>query len=344
MRQQKLFKLIGVIQASIQKSGGERIRATLAEKRKQYRTIFTVLNEYHRILAVDISKKAGIERRITSLRLKEAYEKSYIVGPHLRKKSYKNFIEYVYFVNCRDALDLYLQYSEDERISYHSVMDGFANLWVISKEKIIIEGDILVGGPRSDYHMSFPPDHSWNTAVEIMRKKVENFNLKDYEPKGYIKTHWDETVEWSKEDQLLFEYFKYDLRKPITPVIKKYGTDTEKIEEWLEKLPQYCNILTSYFPETISAYDPYIFVFETDYEDFIIDLFSELPTSSLFFKVSNKLISYTYVNRELLRNVDSSLRDVAQLHIPLMIRDLSKRGIIRNKERAVVAHHCRKNF
>jgi hypothetical protein len=32
-----------------------------------------------------------------------------------------------------------------------------------------------------------------------------------------------------------------------------------------------------------------MFMFETDYEDFIVDLFSELPTSTFFFKVANKL-------------------------------------------------------
>jgi len=320
------------------------MRVTEKERRKQYRIIFTVLNEYHRIPPVDISKKTGIDRRITGLRLEEAYEKGHIVGPHLRKKSYKNFIEYVYLVNCKDALDLYLRYSKDQRISYNTVMDGFANLWVVSKEKIIIEGDVLVAGPRSDYHMSFPPDHSWDTAVQIMRKEVENFNQKKYEPQGIIKNHWDKTVEWSKEDELLFGELKYDLRKPLTPIIKKYGINTEKIEEWLKRLPETCNILTQYFPETISAYDPYIFSFKTDYEDFIIDLFSELPTSCLFFKVSDRLVLRAYMRRNLLRSVDQKPSNINRLQVPLLIRSLVKKGIVQKKDHAIVNYYWRKNI
>jgi hypothetical protein len=320
------------------------MRVTKKEKRKQYRIFFTVLNEYHRILPVNISKKTGIDRKTTSLRLEEAYEKGHIVGPHLRKKSYKNFIEYEYFVHCEDALESYLKYIEDQRISYHAVMDGFCNLWVVSKEKIIIEGDILVAGPRSDYHMSFPPDHSWDEAVQIMEKKVENFNEKKYEPEGIIKTHWDKPIEWDKEDELLFRKLKYDLRKPLTPIIKKFGTNTGKIEEWLKRLPETCNVLTSYFPNTISAYDPYIFMFKTDYEDFIIDLFSELPTSCLFFKVSGMLVLLAYMRRNLLRCIDHQPSSINKLQVPLLIRSLVKKGIVQKKDHAIVNYHWRKDI
>ena len=91
-------------------------------------------------------------------------------------------------------------------------------------------------------------------------------------------------------------------------------------------------------------YDPYIFVFETDYEDFIIDLFSELPTSCLFFKVSGKLVLYAYVDREQVKSIDLHVPDISKMHIPLLIRNLIKKGIIKSKERAAVAYHWRKDI
>ena len=320
------------------------MRVSIAEKKKHYRIIFQLLTEDNRIFIKEISKAIEISNRKAGNRLREAFKKGYIVGPHIRKRSYLPFVEYVYFVRCKDSLEQYLKFKEDQRVIYHAVMDGFANLWVISKEEIDIEGDVLVGGPRSDYYMPTAPDHSWDTAVQIMRKKVEDFNQKEYEPKGYIENHWNETIEWDEEDEILYRYFKYNLRKSFTSIMKKYKIAKEKIIEFLERLPKACTILTSFFPETISAYDPYIFVFETDYEDFIIDLFSELPTSCLFFKVSGKLVLYAYVDREQVKSIDLHVPDISKMHIPLLIRNLIKKGIIKSKERAAVAYHWRKDI
>jgi len=320
------------------------VRTTLAEKRKQYRIIFTVLNEYHRILPVDISKKTGIDRRITGLRLKEAYEKGHIVGPQVRKRSYKNFAEYVCLVSCEDALELFEECVRKGNTIYHAIMNGFSNFLIISENRIDVEGNIIVEGPRSDYHISFAPNHSWDTAVEIMRKKVEDFDLKDYEPQGIIKNHWDETIAWDKENELLFEYFKYDLRKPITPLIKKHEMNGEKIENWLDRLSQYCTIVTGYYPKTISAYDPYVLMFETDYEDFIIDLFSQLPTTSWSFKIANKLLLYVWVDRGSMRSIDYRVPDISKLHIHQLSRLLLKKGIIRSKAHAIVECYWREDL
>ena len=265
--------------------------------------------------------------------------------PNIRKRSYSNFREYVYFVRCKDPLELYLKYSKDERIVYHAVMDGFANLWVISKEEIDIEGDVLISGLRSDYHISFAPNHSWKTAIKIMEEKTEKFDPDKYVPKGTIQTHWDETIEWDEKDEDLFRYFKYDLRKPLDPIRKEHQITSYKAWGWLKKLPECCTVYTRYFPEGILGYDPYIYVFETDYEDFIIDLFSELPTSTLFFKVSNKLILLAYVQRESVRNGSNRpISDVNELHIPLLVRSLLKRRIIKSEEHAIVNYHWGKSI
>jgi hypothetical protein len=250
----------------------------------------------------------------------------------------------MYFVNCEDALESYLQFTEDENVVYHAVMDGFANLWVISKEKMIIEGNILAGGPLSDYHVSYAPDHSWETAVEIMNKEVKNFRPEDYEPRGIIKTHFNETVKWGETDETLYRYFKDNLRKPIKRLMKEKNISGWKTYEWFSRLPECCSIITKYYPETRAAYDPYIFVFETDYEDFIIDLFSELPTSSLFFKVSNKLVLYVFLVRDLVRSSKLHMSEIEELYIPLLIRELSKKEIIRSKARAIVNYHWRKDI
>ena len=320
------------------------MRTTPEDKKNQYRTIYELLYEDWRVKTPAIAKAIQSWRKIASVRLREAFDLGYISDPHVRKRSFKNFREYMYFVNCEDALETYLELIEDENVVYHATMNGFANLWVISKEKMIIEGNLLAGGPLSDYHVSYAPDHSWETAVEIMNKGVKNFKPTNYEPKGIIKTHFDETIKWDKEDEILYRYFKDDLRRPSTPIFKEYSIKGEKISEWFDRLPECCSIITKYYPETRTVYDPYIFVFETDYEDFIIDLFSELPTSSLFFKVSNRLVLYVFLIKKFLRNSELSVPDIRKLYIPLLIRELSKKEIIRSKAHAIVNYHWRKDI
>jgi DNA-binding Lrp family transcriptional regulator len=318
------------------------VRTTPEEKKRHYRTIFECVNENPRIKPGQLSKILGTRPSTARNRTQEAYDLGYIIGPHLRLKSYKNFKEYVSLVKCKNPLELYEKYIQDKNIIYHAKMDGDANLWIISKEKIDVEGKIIEG-IRSDYHMSIPPDHSWDQAIKNMQEKVEDFDPEKCQSKEIIKNHWNEIADWNAEDEMLYREFKYDLRKPLEPVIKKHHIWGGKAYDWLKKLPQYCTITTSYFPESISQYDPYLFIVETGYEDFIIDLFSELPTSVLFFKVSDKLLIYAHVDRGSMRSVDFRASDISKLHIPFLMRDLHKRAIIKNEMHASVQCYWREN-
>ena len=314
------------------------------ERRRQYRIIYESLYENARITNIDISEKIEMSRITASNRLKDAFEHGYITRPQIRKRSYANLKQYMFFVDCKDPLESYLQYKEEQNVVYHAVMDGFANLWVTSLDKMIIQGNILVGGPVSDMHVSFAPFRSWDEAKKIMWEKVEEFDPEQYEPNGIIQTHYDEKIEWDEEDELLYRYFKYDLRKPLHPIARKNHISDQRAWDWLKKLPQCCSIITKYYPQTRAAYDPYIFIFETEYEDFIIELFSEMPSSSLFFRVADTLVLFVHVERELLRRVDSKLNEVTQLFIPLLTRSLVKKEIVKSRAHAIVNYHWRKDI
>jgi hypothetical protein len=319
------------------------IRATPENLERAYRIIYELLYENARVSTATISKKVRTGPKTTNVWLKKAFDLGYLLKPQIRKRSFANFKQYMFFVDCEDPLELYLRYMEDKQVVYHAVMEGFANLWVTSLDEMIIEGNILVGGPVSDMNVSFAPPHSWKEAKRIMWKKVKAFDPADYEPKGIIQTHWDEQVEWNEEDEILYQYFKYDLRKPLNHIIKK-GHTKNKIYKWFKKLPQCCSIMTQYYPQTQLASNSYIFIFETVYEDFIIDLFSEIPTSCVFFKVSDKLVLDVHMKREL-EGIDSQpVSNITRLYIPLLIRHLSKEGIIKKERHALVSYYWRKNI
>ncbi|MBU7042887.1 MAG: hypothetical protein HXS47_04780, partial [Theionarchaea archaeon] len=176
------------------------IRATPENLKKAYRVIYELLCENARVSSATISRRIGTGPKNTSIWLKNAFEHGYVCRPQIRKRSYAHLKQYMFFIDCKDPLELFLQYKEDQNIVYHAVMEGFSNLWVTSLDKMIIEGNILVGGPVSDMYVSFAPPHSWEEAKKIMQKKVKKFDPEQYEPKGIIQTHYDEEIEWNEED------------------------------------------------------------------------------------------------------------------------------------------------
>jgi len=318
------------------------MRPTLEDKERQYRSIYEFFYETPRIPINEIASLLQITRHTAKNRLKEALGLGYASIPQIRMRSFANMLEYVYFLRCENPVELFSEYQRIESVIYHATMYGSTNLWVVSKEELDFDCNVLVGGPRSDYHISYAPNHSWDTAIKRMRRKVENFNPYDYSPERILKTHWDETLEWDSEQERLFHVFNYDLRKPISPIQKKNLISWAKIDAWLKNLSEYCTIVTCYYPEKISNCDPHLFVFETDYEDFLINLFSELPTTSWFFRVSNKLFMLAHVKKEYSRVVDFQI-DITRLQIPELVTKLKKKGIISNGFDAIVQCYWNKD-
>lgn len=315
------------------------------QHKEQYRTIYEELDKAPRIYIKELSKVLGVNSHAGSKRLGEAFEKGYVLVPQIRKRSYKNMKEYIYLVNCKNPLRVFKQYKNDINVVYHALMGGFANLLLVTKKKIDVKGDIVFYGLRSDYYIAFAPNHSWETALQKMWNLVNTFNPRTYEPRGIIASHWDEPLEWwDPEFEILSREFKYNLRRTLTPIIRKNLISTTKIYEFLERLPECCTVFTRYFPETIAAYDPYLFMIETDYEDFVVDVYSELPTSSFFFKVSDRLFLYAYVEKSSLRNVGPNMTDVSTLHMPLLADTLLERGIIKSEAHAVLEYQRRKQL
>ena len=323
----------------------KRIRTSHEDIQTQYRAIYEALFSIPRINIYDIASILHVDRNTVSKRMKKALELRILTGPQIRKKSFSNLMEYVYFGKFDDPVESYMYYRENKNVVFLALLDGFADLWIISTKELHIKGDEIVGGPRSDFYGRLAPDHTWETAKKNMKKKVEQFDPADYTPQNLIKTHWNDTAVWDAEFEILYRELKYNLRKKQTPIRKKYLLSGSKIQKWFERLPEYCTVITSYFPETMLTYIPFVLMVETDYEDFIISLFSELPTSSLFFKVSNQLFLYLFLDKSfLLENTNSLGLELNRLFMRLLMRDLLKRGIIRGESHARPECYCRKKL
>jgi hypothetical protein len=306
--------------------------------------IYESLLQRPRLRPHHLSRDLRLRPSSVSKIMKEAFKLGYIGGPQCRKKSYRNLREYVYIIRSPDPVDQYLRFREDSRIVYHTKMIGFSDIWAVTNEDIHIDGDIVVKGPRSDYYMSFALNCSWIDSLQTANDMVRNFDPSSYVPRKYIQNHWNETIEWDNTDEILFQEMKYDLRNPLEPVMRKYKIPRTRINKWLKRLPECCTIVASYYPETITAYDPYLFMFETEYEDFIVELFSQLPVSTFFFKVADKLFVYFHVKKELSRTTGKDAIELDKLRIPVLVEELYDRGIVTNDSYAIAEYFWGKDL
>jgi hypothetical protein len=310
------------------------MKVGLKQKKREYRIIFDLLSREARTNYSEIADVLGVDIRTARDRLKEASGKGYITGPQIRKKSFANLKNYVYLIRSDDPIGLFKELAEDRRVIHHGLLDGSCDLIVTATEKLDIKGTICKG-PSSDYYISCPPNQPWETSNQNMWDLVRKFDPDDYTPKGYIKTHWDELAEWSDTDEILFWEFKFNLRKSLRPIVKKHGISVSTIKAFLKRLPLCCTILTCYFQESLSAYVPYLFIFETEYEDFIIDVFSQLPTTCWFQRVSGKLIAHMWTLMIPVKEENTRVGDIPELQISLLIRDLIKKEILKSEAHAM---------
>ncbi|MGD2248800.1 MAG: hypothetical protein PVF58_10385 [Candidatus Methanofastidiosia archaeon] len=237
---------------------------------------------------------------------------------------------------------------ENNNVVYHAQINGFADLWIKSKEKIDFEKfdydiEIIFEGDSSDVYVPFAPNHSWDKALTIMDEMADNFDHRKYRPKEIIKTRWNETLDWWDEKfEILYGEFKYDLRSKYTPIETEHSIWPLYIKEFLDKVEEACTVFTGYFPRTVEVYDPYLFDFETENTDFIIELFSQLPTFSYFFMVSNKLFALLYLKKDSIRISGRNMLDIRKLQIRLLIDDLLNKNILKSEKHAIVEFYHRK--
>ena len=318
------------------------MRKTFEEKRKKYRAIFDLFEQTPRVSIPDITSAIGGNKNKTEKRIEEAISQLYVSFPQIRARSYREIKEYITLVHYPIPYHAFGELIKDLRVSYHAKITGFWNMWLISEKKIDVNGNIMFEGYRSDYHISHPPNHSWDVAIKRMENKISNFKEED-STSEILKFRLDQSIKWNPQFEALYRYFKYNLRKPQTPIMRDQKIPSDVINDFLSNIDRYFTVFAMYYPETITAYEPYLHMIETDHEDFIINLFSELPTTSWFFKVKDKLFMLLYPKRELVRMVNHHSK-MEDLHIPMMLADLMDQGIIKEDTTGIVTGYWAKDL
>lgn len=240
-----------------------------------------------------------------------AIENRFIILPVFRRKSYRNFREYIYFIKSADPHQFFEIVQENKDVIYCSVQTGFANIQVISKSRINFKEEVVFSGPRSNYYVDIPPNCTFEESALRIEKKIKKIErLSSESPLKFFKKSYGP---WDDLDEAIFWSFCSNLRKKFAQVMKETGAYSDRIMKWYRNRDRFGDTVTMFFPEGESHYQLTLYAIETKYDDVIIDVFSQLPTSSVFYRVDRFLvmaifISFPFTARSLVRKILSLLK------------------------------------
>jgi hypothetical protein len=290
--------------------------------------MFSYVNKESRIPFAEIARRMGKDKRTISSWWKIAVENRIIIPPVLRKKSFSNFREYVYFLKVRDPSKLFDQLKDNREITYYMVQTGFSNFGITSSRPIDPPGNVILWGEKSDYYISTPPDHSFRKAINIIEKKLGSIENATSSPLIYHNCPYEP---WDKKDEILYQEFCNDFRKPLTPVMRKHQIYSDKIMKWIRSSHEFGQIITYYFPNGEAVYLPSIFMLKTDHDSLIIDIFSQLPLTSTYYRLGTHLIMTIHVPFHL--RVKSLIRKA--------LSRLQEEDIVETYDTSIIEYHYR---
>ncbi len=256
--------------------------------------IFVRVVENPRIPRADLARKFNVNPKTGALWLDAAIQKQIIKLPIFRRKAFLNFREYVHFLIVEDPHQLYEEMQSDtDGIMYYSVQTGFSNFQIVTTKKITPPGDIIFSGERSDYHISIPPNCTFETSMSVIKRRLTNLDKFNHTPSPLI--YHDEVFEWDSSMEQIYQKLYNNFRTPIKEILRTTDAYSDKIMDWIKNRDRFGHTITMYFPEGLSAYEPTTYCVETEYDSLLIDLFSCFPVSTIFYRLHDKLMISTFL-------------------------------------------------
>jgi len=298
--------------------------------------IFLLLKKNPRITKNAIAQKFNVNNKTAASWLDAAFEKKILLVPEFRKKAFKNFLEYFYYLNVEDPHELYEKLIDREEeikdsIIHFSVQTGFCNFQIVSNKELDFDEEIVHFGARSDYFISTPKHVTFKESIEIIKSKlssIEKIKVKS-SPLIYhdsVYKGWNETLE------KIYLEFSENLRKPFKSVLKNTGAKRDTILDWIKKRNRFGHTILMYFPDGLSAYQPTVYCLETDHDSLLIDIFSSLPVPSVFFRIGEKLIMKLYLKNDSLEGKYISFKVMSALR---------KKELVKNYTNSIIQYGYR---
>jgi hypothetical protein len=209
---------------------------------------------------------------------------------------YENRNEYMYLIQSDKAHKLYEYYKKHPDLIYMSYTSGkFDILLQTSKELDVIPDRTLLWGKRGNYIYPETPFCRYEDALEKMEIMVDDH----YNPSNITVEYLKEPPEKGSSHYgwMIYPYVKYNLRTGFTDIVKKLHISFDSFHYGLEYLLNISTVLLPYYPVGFRLYSQYFFVFWSDYEELLCDLFGCLPCHTSITKVGDALIMLASIEK-----------------------------------------------
>jgi DNA-binding Lrp family transcriptional regulator len=262
-----------------------------SEKMEQYHAIYCQLYDNPFIPISEIAQNTNMSEEMVSQLLDEMYSHSILKGPMVFLKPPKNYQLHVYFLEVREPFTVFKELKE-AHILLRSMGRGDWNIMVISNREIDITEisgfkKCVYQGEKGVTFLSQVTGVNWQERILRVRKKKFLSNKKTSVYETIPEIPWGET-EWE-----LFERFKLNV-SINTGEIKE--DIPEKYTEWISQLSAYARVQPAFYPEGLSQYCIYDYLFCSQYQRQITQFLSALPTTAVFFSTGEYLLARLFVN------------------------------------------------
>ncbi len=274
-------------------------RLTDAQRSEIHYNIYEQLVEDERIPLTNMAKNLGLARNTVRFHYNYMLENEILLPPSLRLKMFSDFREYVYFLNFEKPVRVFQELEADSRIIYHNVTAGVFNMVVIADSPIDFEShpnfrECILQGPRGDCYFPHISRDTYEEAFYKIKKTIEEEGL---EPSLLPTEFRHREIIWTDLEWKLFYDLKYDMRRTFTEIVKKYGISKWFFYQSYERIKQNCIRVVSFYPDGRLNYSDFYFVLKTKYEKSLTDLLMQLPCSSMFVHVGDRMVAWINILR-----------------------------------------------
>lgn len=261
------------------------------EEANHIHTMYELRTEEPRIKIYEIAQHLDVVRNTVYKRQKKAVENAILFNPELRLKMYEDVKEYVYAISSDSAFHTFHQLQGDDRLCYEVFATGYFDLLLItsvplSRKELECLGKVRLTGYRSNYVIPKIPDIDYVTAIA----KMEEFAKKDFEPSEWSVEYPPREMGWKEIDWKLFHLLRHNMAKKYTELAKSVEMSYDGFRWSLKRILANTQIIVPYYPEGYSQYTRFLFMFQSDYEQMLLDMFSLVPCFTMMYKVKNWLL------------------------------------------------------
>ena len=237
-----------------------------------------------------IRDNVPVVRNTVSDYLSYMYQYKILRGPYLFMAPAQDYTEYVYLLNFENPHKVAKGLKELSPGMSTGVTFGIWNTLVISNILLnfqTIDGfkNIYFSGEKGIVTTPKVVHRQWENSFKDIDERMDQFTEETFSKENQVHP-----LPWGPDEWNLFYAFKDNVRKKKTVTLKEIGVRYDVFMPWRKTLEQYCSVHTEFYPEGYNRYMHYLFLFSTEYKEFITLLFSLFPTTSTIMPVGDRLL------------------------------------------------------